>query len=246
MPFDFNKQSTISKLCAFTEVPQLTTKVSKCLTYTLDYFIMNYCSNRNAVNFKSMFVEEYNSILMSLCLNDVITLSDNENENGIKTILDINDPFKLLCEDKTLTVFNRKGYDIDYAIDLRDINEAFETLMTPLNKVPFDTYVSLKLLHKQVQCAKRGIEFSLTFADMKRLLSRKKCYYSGIEMTMEGKHSLSLDRIDDKKGYEPSNVVACSVYINNLKNELLEGREKTRELSNGELKKVLSKFIELL
>ncbi|CAH1066773.1 Uncharacterised protein [Acinetobacter phage MD-2021a] len=246
MSFDFNKQSTVSELCAFIDTPKLTTKASKCLTYTLDYFIINYCSNRNGLSFKSMFVEEYNSILMSLCLNDVITLSDNTNENGIKTILDINDPFKLLCEDKTLTIFNRKGYDVDYTIDLRNTNEAFETLMTPLNKVPFDTYVSLKMLHKQVQCAKRGIEFSLSFADMKRLLSRKKCYYSGIEMTMEGKHSLSLDRIDDKKGYEPSNVVACSSYVNGLKNELLEGRDRTRELSNGELKKVLSKFIELL
>lgn len=246
MSFDFNKQSTISELCAYTEVPQLTTKAFKCLTYTFDHFIADYTSKRSISTLKPMFVEEYNSILMSLCLNDVITLSDNENENGIKTILDINDPFKLLCEDKTLTVFNRKGYDIDYAIDLRDINEAFETLMTPLSKVPFDTYVSLKMLHKQVQCAKRGIEFSLSFADMKRLLSRKKCYYSGITLTMEGKHSLSLDRIDDKKGYEPSNVVACSSYVNGLKNELLESREKTRELSNVELKRVLSKFIELL
>lgn len=246
MSFDFNKQSTISELCSFTDVPKFTTKASKCLTYTLDYFIADYASKRNGLSFKSMFVEEYNSILMSLCLNDVITLSDNTNENGIKTILDINDPFKLLCEDKTVTVFNRKGYDVDYTIDLRNTNEAFETLMTPLNKVPFDTYVSLKMLHKQVQCAKRGIEFSLSFADMKRLLSRKKCYYSGITLTMEGKHSLSLDRIDDKKGYEPSNVVACSSYVNGLKNELLESREKTRELSNTELKRVLSKFIELL
>lgn len=246
MSFDFNKQSTVSELCAFIDVPKFTTKASKCLTYTFDHFVSDYACKRSISTLKPMFVEEYNSILMSLCLNDVITLSDNENENGIKTILDINDPFKLLCEDKTLTVFNRKGYDIDYTIDLRDINEAFETLMTPLNKVPFDTYVSLKMLHKQVQCAKRGIEFSLSFADMKRLLSRKKCYYSGITLTMEGKHSLSLDRIDDKKGYEPSNVVACSSYVNGLKNELLESKEKTRELSNGELKKVLSKFIELL
>lgn len=246
MNFKFNKQSTISELCAYTNTPQLTTKASKCLSYTLDYFIMNYCSNRNAVNFKAAFVEEYNSILMALCLNDVITLSDNEHENGIKTILDINDSYKLLCEDKTLTIFNRKGYDVDYAIDLRNANEAFETLMTPLNKVPFDTYVSLKMLHKQVQCAKRGIEFSLSFADMKRLLSRKKCYYSGIEMTMEGKHSLSLDRIDDTKGYTSDNTVACSSYINGLKNELLESRDRTRELSNTELKRVLSKFIELL
>lgn len=246
MSFDFNKQSTILDLCTRLEGSCLTTKASKCLTYTFDHFISDYASKRSMYSLKPTFVEEYNSILMSLCLNDVITLSDNENENGIKTILDINDPFKLLCEDKTLTVFNRKGYDIDYAIDLRDINEAFETLMTPLNKVPFDTYVSLKMLHKQVQCAKRGIEFSLSFADMKRLLSRKKCYYSGITLTMEGKHSLSLDRIDDKKGYEPSNVVACSSYVNGLKNELLESKEKTRELSNTELKRVLSKFIELL
>ena len=193
-----------------------------------------------------MFVEEYNSILMSLCLNDIISLSDTTTENGIKIITEIKSPYDMLCETKTLCVFNRKGYDIDYNIDLRNVNDAFTGIDNDLNQVKFDTYVSLKLLHKSIQCAQRGIEFSLTFADMKRLLSRKKCYYSGITLTMEGKHSLSLNRIDDKKGYEPSNVVACSSYVNGLKNELLEGRDRTRELSNGELKKVLSKFIELL
>lgn len=246
MSFDFNKQSTITELCSYTNNDQLTTKASKCLSYTLDHFISDYASKRSIHTLKPMFVEEYNSILMSLCLNDIISLSDTTTENGIKIITEIKSPYDMLCETKTLCVFNRKGYDIDYNIDLRNVNDAFTGIDNDLNQVKFDTYVSLKLLHKSIQCAQRGIEFALTFTDMKRLLQKKKCYYSGITLTMEGKHSLSLDRIDDKKGYEPSNVVACSSYVNGLKNELLEGREKTRELSNGELKKVLSKFIELL
>lgn len=246
MSFNFKKQSTIYELCTRLEGYKLTTKASKCLTYTFDHLISDYASKRSIITLKPMFVEEYNSILMALCLNDIISLSDTTTENGIKIITEIKSPYDMLCETKTLCVFNRKGYDIDYNIDLRNVNDAFIGIDNELNQVKFDTYVSLKLLHKSIQCAQRGIEFSLTFADMKRLLSRKKCYYSGITLTMEGKHSLSLDRIDDKKGYEPSNVVACSVYINNLKNELLENKEKTRELSNAELKKVLSKFIELL
>lgn len=246
MSFDFNKQSTVSELCAFTDVSKFTTKASKCLAYTFDHFVSDYACKRSIHTLKSMFVEEYNSILMALCLNDIISLSDTTTENGIKIITEIKSPYDMLCETKTLCVFNRKGYDIDYNIDLRNVNDAFTGIDNDLNQVKFDTYVSLKLLHKSIQCAQRGIEFALTFTDMKRLLQKKKCYYSGITLTMEGKHSLSLDRIDDKKGYEPSNVVACSSYVNGLKNELLESREKTRELSNGELKKVLSKFIELL
>lgn len=193
-----------------------------------------------------MFVEEYNSILYSLCLSDIISLSDTTYENGIKIITEIKSPYDLLCEVKTISVFNRKSYNIDYNVDLRNVNDAFSTIDNDLNQVKFDTYVSLKLLHKSVQCAQRGIEFALTFTDMKRLLQKKKCYYSGITLTLEGKHSHSIDRIDDTKGYTAENTVACSAYVNGLKNDLLESREKTRELSNGELKKVLSKFIELL
>lgn len=246
MSFDFNKQSTVSELCSFTDMPKLTTKASKCLTYTFDHFVSDYACKRSINTLKSMFVEEYNSILMSLCLNDIISLSDTTTENGIKIITEIKSPYDMLCETKTLCVFNRKGYDIDYNIDLRNVNDAFIGIDNELNQVKFDTYVSLKLLHKSIQCSQRGIEFALTFADMKRLLSRKKCYYSGITLTMEGKHSHSIDRIDDTKGYTSDNTVACSSYINGLKNELLESRDRTRELSNTELKRVLSKFIELL
>lgn len=247
---NFTKQTPIRVLCSFDNPslnrPKLLSKAVKVLDYTFDHFIQNYCSNRSSHSLKEAQVEEYNYILMQLCLNDVISLSDITYENGVKTITDIHDDYLELCEPSTLSIFERKGINLDYELDLRNTNDVFGQLCVDTNKVPFDTFVSVKLLHKQIQCARRGIEFALTFTDMKRLMSRKRCYYSGVELTVEGVHSLSLDRIDSTKGYSKDNTVACSAYINSLKNDVLESKVVTRDISPKELKRVLLKFADML
>lgn len=247
---NITKQTPIRVLCAFdnpsSKSPKLLSKAVKVLDYTLDCFMQNYCSNRRSQSLKEAQIEEYNYILMQLCLSDVISLSDITHENGIKTITDIHEDYLKLCEPSTISIFERKGINLDYELDLRNTNEVFGQLCVDTNKVPFDTFVSVKLLHKQIQCARRGIEFALTFTDMKRLMSRKRCYYSGVELTVDGLHSLSLDRIDNTKAYSRENTVACSAYINALKNELLESKVATRDITTKELKRVLLKFAEML
>jgi len=86
-----------------------------------------------------------------------------------------------------------------------------------------DTYAAKRYL-KQIERARvKGIEFSLSLSDFARIVARKKCYYTGVEMVKAiGENStdgnlLTLDRIDNSKGYIKGNVVACTRSANCLK-----------------------------
>lgn len=67
----------------------------------------------------------------------------------------------------------------------------------------------------------RNIEFTLTFCAYKNLLKRKICPYSGKPLITTGKdRNISIDRIDNTKGYIPGNVIACDRLTNNQKDNL--------------------------
>lgn len=90
----------------------------------------------------------------------------------------------------------------------------------------FDLYAAKHLVWKAENAKKRGIEFNLTIASMKNLLSAKRCFYTGIGLTKStGKESelalsdFTIDRIDGSKGYVKGNVVACCHAANQMKNQ---------------------------
>ena len=85
-----------------------------------------------------------------------------------------------------------------------------------------DIAIARKMVSKQDNAKQRGIEYDLSFADMKRLMTRKTCFYSRVEFKDTGKHSRTLDRIDSKLGYTKANTVACTRDMNTLKNRMLE------------------------
>lgn len=67
----------------------------------------------------------------------------------------------------------------------------------------------------------RSIEFSLTLSEMRSILKRNICPYTGIPMTdVVGDDQKTLDRIDASKGYVTGNVIACSRRINSTKGNL--------------------------
>jgi hypothetical protein len=82
-----------------------------------------------------------------------------------------------------------------------------------------DYYVAKKLVQLKQSADSRSIEFNLSFRTVKKLLSTKKCYYTG---KIFGKANLarSIDRVDSSKGYIEGNVVACTVEINQKKTNL--------------------------
>lgn len=85
-----------------------------------------------------------------------------------------------------------------------------------------DVDIAQKLLAIKSSADSRGIEFNLSLKKVKKLLSTKKCYISGVELNKIQKddNQLTFDRLDNSKGYIDDNVVACSLRMNRLKGEL--------------------------
>jgi hypothetical protein len=77
----------------------------------------------------------------------------------------------------------------------------------------------------RVRCARQraeklGIDFTITEDDIRQKLleQNNKCYYSGMEFDNTNfKTSISLDRVDNTKGYTPTNVVITTSYVNLMK-----------------------------
>ncbi len=96
-----------------------------------------------------------------------------------------------------------------------------------LEDLPEDVIISRKYLNLHQSAKKRGKDFNLTFSDVKKLLSRKTCYYTGMKLSREeGNSQLTIDRIEGDKGYIKGNVVACSHWANQIKNSLYEDDRK--------------------
>lgn len=86
---------------------------------------------------------------------------------------------------------------------------------------------------------KRGLEFNLTDANMRSLLNKKHCHYTGVEFDTDDDplNVRTLERVDDSKGYVQGNVVAVTLRANRIKNTLLEG--------DNELKIDVEQFIKM-
>ena len=91
-----------------------------------------------------------------------------------------------------------------------------------------DMKLELKVAYKYVklkQSAKdRGLDFEITLSDLKRVLKAKRCYYTGKSISTwyksDNDSKLTIDRIDNDKGYVTGNIVACSKKFNQRKGNL--------------------------
>jgi len=70
----------------------------------------------------------------------------------------------------------------------------------------------------------RGIQFELSLKKVRQILTRKRCYYTGVTLRrdVEADHpnKLTVDRKDASLGYIDDNVVACSHRFNQKKGSL--------------------------
>lgn len=105
-----------------------------------------------------------------------------------------------------------------------------------------DAIVARKYLNKIERCIESKTEFTLSFAEYKRVVTAKYCRYTGILLTThkEGKQEssdITIDRIDNSKGYIKGNVAACCYEYNQLK-AIMENPQKlmTFELVEKALK----------
>lgn len=96
-----------------------------------------------------------------------------------------------------------------------------------------DLQIAKKIVRTSESAKDRGYKFNISFRKMKQLMTRKTCFYTGVTFD-EKDNKRSIDRVDNEIGYIDSNVVVCTIKINNLKNDL------TIKEINGLYKKVNS------
>jgi len=92
---------------------------------------------------------------------------------------------------------------------------------------PTDLDVANKFISLAGNASARRKEFSLTLVDVRRLLTKKRCEYTGVELTrattaLPNATDRTIDRLDADAGYIQGNVFAVSHHANSLKNELFE------------------------
>lgn len=109
----------------------------------------------------------------------------------------------------------------------------------------FERWVARFYINKVEDSRKRGIPFNLSIISIRNILSAKRCYWTGIELTKppyyasggipqdyrQRSSDITIDRIDASKPYVKGNVVACSRYANGLKS-VFENGENDYEASH--------------
>lgn len=74
--------------------------------------------------------------------------------------------------------------------------------------------------NKKNNAKKRGIPFTLTLDEFKKLKDTDVCQYTGLVLNDKNKGNKkdrTLERIDNTKGYITGNVITASDFANNLK-----------------------------
>lgn len=116
--------------------------------------------------------------------------------------------------------------------------------------IAFEEYVAQYYLNKVRGSGAREIEFSLTVTEVRTLLNKKTCAYSGLKMSHVGAAlfgaqektryaDLTLERMDHNKGYVKGNVIAVCYGFNQLKGTF-ENPSHPAKISN------LIKFLETI
>lgn len=216
------------------------------LSKNLDSFLLSYSGYSSCLTLTCKFTKELNCVVNTLSNSGILEL-DGKNRNGLYKIISVSDDVRNVISAPVIKSINRVSEKVNF-IDKPYFGKIHENqlLTTHRNPVKFESYLAMRYIQKQTAALEKGVDFSLTLSDMRRLLKRKTCYYSGVKLTLEGAHALTLDRIDDNIGYVKGNVVACSMSVNYLKNKIFESGEYTKEMSNKEIVKTLKNFLKAL
>lgn len=229
---------------AVAETLQENTTTLNALQASVPVFIANYYLTINNQN-KPEYIENMKKIVAHLnAKSDIITFSTTKfTPCGIPVIESMANSLKANLSRKTLDSIERMKLKTEIQ-DWR--SESLIKAPTTVNKE--DAWVAQKYTAKQLDCANRGIKMELTFSQMKRLLKRKYCYYSGVELKENTCHRVTLDRKDCTKGYTVENTVACSFAVNQFKNSMTESKDlfEGQKMSSEHIKKMLSAFGKLM
>jgi hypothetical protein len=133
---------------------------------------------------------------------------------------------------------NRATYDKKFITEM-----AVQDASCEFEQTPFDLQLADYYVKKFKNARERNIEFTLTLADLKKLLKKKTCYYTGQSLNFTGGENVfTLDRVDSKKGYTKENTVQCAGWVNRFKNEVFENTKSKTYITKENLFKILSKI----
>ena len=94
-----------------------------------------------------------------------------------------------------------------------------DTPVSAADEILTDYIVAKKLIQLKQSADSRGIEFDLSFVNVRKLMNAKICFYTRKKFG-EDLDARSIDRVDSSRGYVDGNVVACTVDINRKKANL--------------------------
>jgi hypothetical protein len=85
-----------------------------------------------------------------------------------------------------------------------------------------EEFIKFKIKRNKASAKSRGYKYSLTKQNMRNLMAENYCQYSGHPFADDEKHSfhLTLERIDNSKGYVPGNVIPVCQLANKIKSNL--------------------------
>ena len=117
-------------------------------------------------------------------------------------------------------------------------------LDTSLKVTNLQLEITGKYYHLMRSASTRNKDFNLTRTDIRRLLERKTCFYTGLPFsTREGSPYIrTIDRVNAEHGYVKGNVVACCKMANEFKNQLLENGNGL-SLNKKVIKRMLTLFL---
>ena len=97
-------------------------------------------------------------------------------------------------------------------------------LIHGLLPLDFDILVAKKYMNKVSSSRNRNIEFKLTLSEFRQILSKKRCAYTGIALTLHSGENVSpvnsdltIERIDNSIGYVKGNCIAVCAAANGIK-----------------------------
>lgn len=172
-----------------------------------------------------------------------IRLSESTAHNKVKIVLDLveNNYLELTETTNKDAIYRITDEGKEYLKGLHSNNEPPKHYLSPelVTKGNKLEAVLIKRLNLLRSANKRGLEFNLTDTNIKGLLNKKTCHYTGV--TFDEKNDplnvRTFERVDDSKGYVQGNVVVVTLRANRIKNLLLEG--------DNELKIDVKQFIKM-
>lgn len=150
------------------------------------------------------------------------------------------------CEDAGLGNWEKFRLTNDSAIaqmNTDDLISGNDFILASVN----DSALAALYLYKVKSSAERGIDFTLTLNDLKKIISKKTCYFTGRRFVNDSASidKITLDRLDNSLGYTRENTVACCYWVNQMKNELFENPRRPYKVSAKDLGKLVNKMIEI-